>query len=73
MTRFACFWVAGGKIAAPIVDMRFDESLFNILGDKLAGLSRQRSPVVDASTYDHRSLGGSLLPGILVEDFTLTL
>jgi len=73
MTRYACFWVEEGKIAAPIVDMRFDESLFNILGDKLAGLSRQRSPIVDASTYDQRSLGGSLLPGILVEDFTLTL
>jgi predicted Zn-dependent protease len=73
MTRFACFWVEGGRIAAPIEDMRFDESLYRLFGDKLLGLGRSRSLVSETSTYDQRALGGSLLPGILVDGFTLTL
>jgi predicted Zn-dependent protease len=73
MTRFACFWVEGGKIAAPIKDLRFDESIYHLLGDKLAGLTRQRSLIPETSSYDQRALGGALLPGILVNDFTFTL
>jgi len=73
MTRFACFWVEDGRIVAPIKDMRFDESMFHLLGEKLAGLSRQRSVVVDSGTYFQRALSGSLLPGLLVEGFTFTL
>jgi len=73
MTRFACFWVEGGRIASPIRDMRFDESIYHIFGDKLLDLSRQRSLVPDTGTYFRRSLGGALLPGLLVEDFAFTL
>jgi predicted Zn-dependent protease len=73
MTRFACFWVEDGKIAAPIKDMRFDESLYRLWGDKLAGLGRQRSLVLETGSYFHRDLGGALLPGMLVEGLTFTL
>ncbi len=73
MTRFACFWVEGGRVAAPIRDMRFDESIYHLFGDKLEALTRQRSLVPDAGTYMRRSLGGALLPGLLVRDFTFTL
>jgi predicted Zn-dependent protease len=73
MTRFACFWVEDGQIAAPIKDLRFDESLYHLLGDKLAGLTRQRSLVPETGTYDQRGLGGALLPGMLVEGLTFTL
>ena len=73
MTRFACFWVEEGKIAAPIKDMRFDESIYHLLGDKLLGLTRQRSLIPETSSYEQRALGGALLPGILVEGFTFTL
>lgn len=73
MTRFACFWVEDGKIAFPIKDMRFDESIYHLFGDKLLGLSRQRSFVPDTGTYFQRSLGGALLPGLLVEGLTFTL
>jgi predicted Zn-dependent protease len=73
MTRFACFWVEGGKVAAPIRDMRFDESIYHLFGDKLEDLARQRALVPDTSTYMRRSLGGALLPGLLVRDFTFTL
>jgi predicted Zn-dependent protease len=73
MTRFACFWVEDGKIAAPIRDMRFDESIYHLFGDKLLDASHQRILVPDTGTYMLRSLGGSLLPGLLVRDFTFTL
>ncbi len=73
MTRFACFWVEDGRIAFPIKDMRFDESIYHLFGDKLLGLSRQRSFVPDTGTYFQRSVGGALLPGLLVEGLTFTL
>jgi predicted Zn-dependent protease len=73
MTRYACFWVEDGKIAAPIRDMRFDESIYHLFGDKLLEASHQRILVPDTGTYMLRSLGGSLLPGLLVRDFTFTL
>ena len=73
MTRFACFWVEDGKIAAPIKDLRFDESIYHLFGDKLLGLTRQRSLIPETSSYHQRALGGALLPGILVEGFTFTL
>ena len=73
MTRFACFWVEDGQIVAPIKDMRFDESIYHLFGDKLLGLTRQRSLIPDTGSYFKRALGGALLPGILVDDFTFTL
>ena len=73
MTRFACFWVEDGKIVAPIKDMRFDESIYHLFGDKLRGLTRQRSLIPETGSYFQRALGGALLPGILVDDFTFTL
>ena len=73
MTRYACFWVQDGKIAAPIRDMRFDESIYHLFGDKLLDASRQRLLVPDTGTYMLRSVGGALLPGLLVRDFTFTL
>jgi predicted Zn-dependent protease len=73
MTRFACLWVEDGKIVAPIKDMRFDESLYRLWGDKLVDLTAERSLVVDTGSYFFRNLEGSLLPGILAEGFTLTL
>jgi len=73
MTRFACFWVQNGQIVAPIKDMRFDESIYHLFGDKLLGLTRQRSLIPNTGSYNKRELGGALLPGILVDDFTFTL
>ena len=73
MTRFACFWVEDGEVAAPIRDMRFDESIYHLFGDKLEDLGSRCSLVPDTSTYMRRSLGGALLPGLLVRDFTFTL
>ncbi len=73
MTRYACFWVEKGEIVAPIEDLRFDDSLFNFWGDNLIALTRQQELVPAVDTYDHRDLGGTWTPGMLVEDFTYTL
>jgi len=73
MTRFACLWVEDGRIVSPIKDMRFDESVYHLFGDKLLGLTRQRSLIPETGSYDQRALGGALLPGLLAQDFTFTL
>jgi predicted Zn-dependent protease len=73
MTRFATFWVEGGEIKAPLNVMRFDDSLFRILGDNLIGLTREREMLIDTDTYGARSTGSARLPGALVKDFTFVL
>lgn len=73
MTRYACFWVAGGEIVAPVNVMRFDDSLYSLLGDNLIDLTRERELRLDANTYHRRSTASMHLPGALIEDFNLTL
>ena len=73
MTRYACFWVENGKIVAPIKDLRFDDSLYAFLGENLLALTEFQEFIPKTGTYEGRSLGGSLMPGLLVEDFTFTL
>ena len=73
MTRFATFWVEKGEIQAPLQVMRFDDSIFNILGANLLGLSSEREMILDTSTYDERSTNSAYLPGALVDKFRFTL
>jgi len=73
MTRFACMWVENGIPIAPLSVMRFDESLLNLLGEKLQAVTVEREHILDASTYHARSNTSWSLPGILVDDFTFTL
>jgi predicted Zn-dependent protease len=73
MTRFATFWVEGGVIQAPLSVMRFDESIYRLLGEHLLGLTAERDFILDPSTYHERSTGSSRLPGALVEQFNFTL
>ena len=73
MTRFSCLWVEDGKIVGPIKDMRWDESLYNMLGAKLEAVTRERHLLVESMTYERRQVGGSLLPGILVDGLSFTL
>lgn len=72
-TRYACFVVEGGELRAPLAPMRFDESLYRMLGDRLLALTRERELILDAGSYGQRSTRSTLLPGALVEGFTLTL
>ncbi|MEH2070626.1 MAG: TldD/PmbA family protein [Nostoc sp.] len=73
MTRYACFWVENGKIIAPIENLRFDESLYRFWGENLIDLTTFQEFIPEVGTYESRQLGGSLVPGMLVEDFTYTL
>lgn len=73
MTRYACFWVANGEIVAPIENLRFDESLYRCLGEKLVDLTDSQEFLPEVGTYERRSLGGTWTPGLLVDDFTYTL
>ncbi|MDZ8186002.1 MAG: TldD/PmbA family protein [Nostoc sp. ChiSLP02] len=73
MTRYACFWVENGEIIAPIENLRFDETLYRFWGENLIDLTTFQEFIPEVGTYESRQLGGSLVPGMLVEDFTYTL
>ena len=73
MTRYACFWVENGEIVAPIEDLRFDDSLYRFWGDSLIDFTDKWEFIPEVGTYENRQLGGSMVPGMLVEDFTYTL
>jgi predicted Zn-dependent protease len=73
MTRFATFWVERGRIQAPLEVMRFDDTVYRMLGENLIGLTRERDRILDPGTYHRRSAQSALLPGALIDDFALTL
>jgi predicted Zn-dependent protease len=73
MTRYACFWVENGEIVGPINDLRWDESLYDALGTKLLALTNWADIDPACETYYTRALGGSRVPGALVEGWTFTL
>jgi predicted Zn-dependent protease len=73
MTRYACFWVEKGQIKGPIQDLRFDDSMFNLLGSNLIDLTTHQELFVESATYQKRYLGAYKLPGALIEDFNFTL
>ena len=73
MTRFGTFWVEGGEIVAPIEVLRFDDTAFHLLGDRLVGLTDRAETILDSSTYDERSMESLRVPGALVEEMTFTL
>jgi predicted Zn-dependent protease len=73
MTRFATFWVEDGRIVAPVKPMRFDDSIYRILGDNLIDLTRSRELLLDPSTYGERSTSSARLPGALLSSMRFTL
>jgi len=73
MTRYACFWVENGKIVAPIENMRFDDTIYNIFGKNLESVTNHSQFIPDTGTYSSRSFGGTDCPGILLNSFSLTL
>ena len=52
MTRFATFWIDEGEIVAPVNVLRFDDTAYHLLGDKLEGLTDEAEVLLDASTYE---------------------
>ena len=66
MTRFATFWMEDGEIVAPVNVLRFDDTAYHLLGDRLEGLTDTAEVLLDTSTYERRSTDSTRLPGALV-------
>ncbi len=73
MTRYACFWVEGGELVAPVEVMRFDDDAFRLFGPGLLGLGDSPVFTPNSDTYGARQLGSVTTPAALVEGFALTL
>ena len=73
MTRFATFWVEGGKIVAPVNPLRFDDTIYRMLGTQLVDFTRERELLLSTSTYDERATVSSHLPGALIDALRFTL
>ena len=73
MTRYACFYVENGEIIAPIENMRFDDTIYNVFGNNLESVTDTNQLIPNVGTYDGRDLGGTNCPGILLNSFSLTL
>jgi hypothetical protein len=53
--------------------MRFDDSVYRMLGDNLVDLTRSRELLLDPSTYGERSTASARLPGALLRALKFTL
>jgi len=73
MTRFATFWVENGEIVAPVNVMRFDDSIYRMLGDNLVALTAERDLLLSTDTYEARSTRSMRLPGAIIDDMRMTL
>lgn len=73
MTRFACFRVRNGQIAAPLNVMRFDDSAYRFLGEELEALTDEAVLMPDDNSYGERSTDSVRAPGLLVRKFRFTL
>jgi predicted Zn-dependent protease len=73
MTRFATFWVEKGKVVAPIDVLRFDDTVYRLLGANLEALTQETEFILDAGTYQSRQLASLRVPGALVSEMAFTL
>jgi hypothetical protein len=58
---------------SPIENMRWDDSLFSLLGNNLEALTRFQNFIPEVMTYEQRSLGGMLIPGALLSKMSFTI
>ncbi len=73
MTRYACFWVENGSLSAPIENLRWDDTIYRVLGSELEALTTKTSMFPDPSSYGKRSIGAVSTPGILLKSMAFTL
>jgi predicted Zn-dependent protease len=73
LTRFATFWVDKGRIVAPVNVMRFDDTLYRVLGSQLEALTAEPEWMLNSGTYGQRSVQTSRVPGALLTGLALTL
>jgi hypothetical protein len=53
--------------------MRFDDSIYRMLGENLLGLTCERELLLDSGTYGGRSSKSVELPGALIDGLSFTL
>ena len=70
MTRDGTFRIEGGKVARPLVNLRFTTS-FPELAAKLLGLGREITLVNRSDFYGERYPYGTLVPAVATEAFTI--
>jgi predicted Zn-dependent protease len=73
MTRFATFWVEGGNIVAPVEVLRFDDTLYRMLGENLEALTAETELLLASDSYQQRQLASMRLPGALLSELAFTL
>ncbi len=73
MTRFATFWVEQGRLVAPLEVMRFDDSIYRMLGSELEGLGARQELIQSTLNYGERSLETARVPGALLRALHLSL
>ncbi|MGZ4281917.1 MAG: metallopeptidase TldD-related protein [Gaiellaceae bacterium] len=71
MTRDGTFRIRGGKVADPLVNLRFTVSVPELLSE-LQGLTREPVLVNEESYYDERYPNGVLTPGVATARFDIT-
>ena len=71
MTRDGTFWIRGGKIADPLVNLRFTVAVPEVLAE-LPGLTREPVLLNHNSYYDDRYATGLLSPAVATARFDVT-
>ncbi|MEO6748273.1 MAG: metallopeptidase TldD-related protein [Casimicrobiaceae bacterium] len=73
MTRFATFRVQHGRVVAPADVLRFDDSIFRMLGANLEALTAERELLLSSETYGCRQMSSVTVPGALLREMQFTL
>lgn len=73
MTRFATVWVEDGQVVAPAEVLRFDDTLYHMLGSGLEALGQTPELLPSTDTYERRSTASTRTPGALINDLKFTL
>jgi PmbA protein len=71
MTRDGTFRIRGGRIAEPLVNLRFTVAVPDLLAD-VPGLTRRRRLVNQSQFYDERYPQGVLTPALATGNFNVT-
>jgi PmbA protein len=71
MTRDGTFRIREGKLAEPLVNLRFTVSVPSLLAD-VPGLTRERTLANEAAFYDERFAYGALVPALATAHFDVT-
>jgi PmbA protein len=71
MTRDGTFRIRGGKVAEPLVNLRFTVALPEVLAD-LPGLTRETQLVNESDFYDQRWAYGYRIPAVATANFNVT-